>query len=86
MILTTFIEIIGIKFPIIDDLNYVIFDFENMLERKNILTLIECLWDTYTNNKNLALQLLFKIEAKTFQKYVNIIHFYDLYMKKVIIF
>ena len=57
-----------------------------MLERKNILTLIECLWDTYTNNKNLALQLLFKIEAKTFQKYVNIIHFYDLYMKKVIIF
>ncbi len=69
MILTTFIEIIGIKFPIIDDLNNVIFDFASMLERKNVLTLIECLWDTYTNNKNLALQLLFKIEAKTFQKY-----------------
>jgi hypothetical protein len=77
LILTTFIEIIGIKFPIIDDLNHVIFDFASMLERKNILTLIECLWDTYTNNKNLALQLLLKIEAKTFQKYVYkfIIHF-----------
>jgi len=84
LILTTFIEIIGIKFPISDNDNS-IFDFENMLTRKHILTLIECLWDTYTNNKNLALKLLFKIEAKTFQKYVNLYYFSLLYSLILII-
>lgn len=70
LILTIFIEIVGVKFPN-DDQEDIIFDYINSISRKNIVTLIECLWDTYVGNKNLALQLLFKIDILTFQKYVT---------------
>lgn len=77
LILTTFIDIIGTTFPNEEncDPSDVMFDYETNLSRKSVLTLIECLWDTYVGNKNLALQLLFKISTKTFQKYVNSLFF-----------
>ena len=47
-----------------------LFDFNKCFERKGILTLMECLWDTYVNNKNLALQLVLKIDNQLFKDYV----------------
>lgn len=48
------------------------FDFQSIFDRKRVLTLIECLWDTYTNNKILALDLLVKIDRKTYDNNVNL--------------
>jgi hypothetical protein len=35
------------------------------------MTLVECLWDTYIVNKNLTLELLYKIDNEIYEKNVN---------------
>lgn len=64
-IMSTFLEIVGSK--CIDDLENVLFDFNEIFDRKRLLTLIECLWDTYVNNKELTLQLLNKLDRQIFE-------------------
>ena len=49
---------------------HILFEFNNHIDRNRLLTLIECLWDTYPNNKNLALSLLIKIDQEIFKKNV----------------
>lgn len=46
-----------------------LFNASEFFDRKRILTLVECLWDTYVNNKDLALQLLLKIDNKLFEEF-----------------
>lgn len=43
----------------------------DFFSRQNILTLMQCLWDTYQGNKNLTLQLLMKVDNKLFTNYVS---------------
>ena len=71
LILTQFIEIIGYRCISEDNQsgNIMLFDFESQLEQSRVLTLIECLWDTYPMNKDLTLSLLIKIDKKIFEKY-----------------
>lgn len=69
--LTQFIEIIGYR-CICDDgqnENIILFDFESQLDKNRLQTLIEVLWDTYPINKDLALNLLIKIDKKLFETY-----------------
>jgi len=46
-----------------------LFNSNEFFDRKRLVTLVECLWDTYVNNKSLALQLLLRIENKLFEKF-----------------
>lgn len=46
-----------------------LFNASESFDRKRILTLVECLWDTYVNNKDLALQMLLKIDNKLFEEF-----------------
>ncbi|RNA06826.1 Thyroid adenoma-associated, partial [Brachionus plicatilis] len=70
LLFSLFIEIIGTR---LTDANNnqseICFDFQRIFDRKRLLTLIECLWDTYTINKNLVLDLLIKIESQIFDQY-----------------
>lgn len=75
--LSLFSHLLNFYLVIIGDV--VLFDFEAMLERKHMLTLIECLWDTYENNKKLALDLLIRIEKRKFTE--NVCNFIN---KKII--
>ncbi|CAF0722657.1 unnamed protein product [Brachionus calyciflorus] len=75
LLLSLFIDIIGLRLTDDNDKcnnnnhTEVCFDFQSIFDRKRVLTLVECLWDTYTNNKNLALELLIKIDRNTFDKF-----------------
>jgi hypothetical protein len=48
----------------------VLFDLQGYVTRQELFTLVECLWDTYVDNKNLAMKLLFLIDKEIFSKYV----------------
>jgi hypothetical protein len=49
-----------------------LFDFESLFnERKRLVSMIECLWDTYINNKNLVLTLLLKLNKRVFEENVR---------------
>ena len=56
----------------IDELSQcVLFEFNDMFDRERLLSLIECLWDTYEINKDMALQLLDKLDSQIFETYVE---------------
>ncbi len=42
-------------------------------DRRSLLTLMQGLWDTYVNNKNLALELLLKVDTNLFEVHVSIL-------------
>ena len=72
LILTQFIDIIGYRCICEDGQNENIislFDFESQLGKSRLETLIECLWDTYPINKELALNLLVKIDKKLIDEF-----------------
>jgi hypothetical protein len=48
----------------------ILFDLQEHVSRHELFTLVECLWDTYVDNKNLAMKLLFLIDQDVFAKYV----------------
>ena len=49
----------------------VLFEFQRMFDRKRLVTLIEMLWDTYPNNKTIALDLLLNVDKSTFDRFVR---------------
>ena len=62
------VEILGLR--CVENLNEtVLFDFESSLSREMLQSLVECLWDTYTANKDLSLQLLSKLSVELFDKF-----------------
>ena len=74
LVLTMFIELIGYRSTSEETQaekasEKILFDFEKNLDKNRLQTLIECLWDTYPNNKELALNLLIKIDKSVFSKY-----------------
>ncbi len=74
MVLTLFVE----AFVSSDDNNNsngdmkALFDPVEAFDRRSLLTLIQGLWDTYVNNKSLALELLLKVETDLFEVHVGI--------------
>lgn len=78
LILSTFLDIIGSKCSSLlatsDHEDTVLFDYIKCISRDRLLTLIECLWDTYANNKDLALQLLLKLDKSHFRLNVSLIY------------
>ena len=70
LILTLFIELVGFRCTSDDEQGeQVLFDFKNCIDQNRLITLIECLWDTYPSNKDTALNLLVKIDKKTYDEY-----------------
>mgnify|MGYP001810442314 CR=1 FL=1 len=67
MILTLFIEIVGQECQ--GEGGLALFSFRGVLSRQRLLTLIEMLWDTYLMNKNLALDLLLKVDKSIFEQH-----------------
>lgn len=66
-IITTFIEIVGAE---CSSESYRLFSFNEMLSRDRLFSLIECLWDTYEINKDMALKLLEKLNSQLFKSNV----------------
>ena len=62
-----------------NDIERVLFDFMNCINQNRLMTLVECLWDTYPNNKEIALNLLIKIDKETFDQYkFSSQHYYNI--------
>lgn len=78
LLLKNFLDIVGYRWSEIDsednnNSDFSLFDFEKILNRKRILTLIECLWDTYAINKDVILEILLKIDSQIYKD--NVIKF-----------
>lgn len=70
MLLKTFVDIVGLECSVNDaksSVRFVLFNLESHLTRSRLLTLIECLWDTYAVNKDIVIELLFKLDPSIFK-------------------
>ena len=72
-ILTLLDEVIGKNLSVEDNLNnnerlIELYNYKNHIDKRRLISLIECLWDTYIVNKNLTLELLYKIDNEIYEK------------------
>jgi hypothetical protein len=50
----------------------VLFDFDGLMNHASLTTLIECLWDTFLVNKNMAISLLGAVDDHIYRENVSI--------------
>lgn len=77
--MTVFLEIFGSKCIDEQSQEKTLFDFNCMFKQERLFTLIECLWDTYEVNKDMAIRLLERLDSQLFATNVS----YNVVSKKI---